>query len=510
MKIEAIILAAYIISLSILFFFGAHGFGMIYYYFKTYRLRTIDLNEAELVLTEFPTVTIQIPLYNEMYVINRLIDSVLRMEYPKEKLEVQILDDSTDETTLIISSHIRKYLDQGYDIKHIHRTNRKGFKAGALKEGLETARGEFVAIFDADFIPRKKFLIRTLPYFLKSSKLGLVQTRWEHLNREYSLITKTQAIALDGHFVIEQAVRNRAGFFINFNGTGGIWRKECIFDAGNWEADTLTEDLDLSYRAQMKGWEFKYLINFTSPAELPSEINALKSQQFRWTKGAIETAKKIFPKVLRSDMPLKLKFQSFIHLFSNLAYPFILIAAILNLPVLLIKLGGEYDNVFRFMSIFVFAFISSFLFYLYSQKDIYDDWQERIIYFPVFLAGSMGFSVNNTKAVLEGLFNKKSEFVRTPKYKIMSKNDSWEGKKYANKKLSFMTYIEAFLAVYCLIGVFIAVVNAQIAAIPFQLMFSLGFGIVSFLSIRQYIVNNRASNKIIVEEPAISGEAVNG
>jgi cellulose synthase/poly-beta-1,6-N-acetylglucosamine synthase-like glycosyltransferase len=507
MTIESIVLVTYIISLSILFFFGAHGFGMIYYYFKTYKLRTIDLKEEELVMTEYPSVTIQIPLYNEMYVVNRLIDSIIRMEYPKDKLEIQVLDDSTDETTQIISLHIQSYLQDGFDIKHIHRTNRKGFKAGALKEGLEVAKGEFVAIFDADFIPRKKFLLRTLPYLIRDKKLGLVQTRWEHLNRNYSLMTKTQAIALDGHFVIEQAVRNRAGFFINFNGTGGIWRKECIMDAGNWEADTLTEDLDLSYRAQMKGWQFKYLINFTSPAELPSEINALKSQQFRWTKGAIETAKKIFPKVLRSDMPLKLKFQSFIHLYSNLAYPFILIAGILNLPVLLIKLGGEYDNVFKFMSLFVFAFISSFMFYLYSQKDIYDDWQERIIYFPVFLAGSMGFSVNNTKAVLEGLFGKK--FVRTPKYKIINKKDSYIGKNYTNKKLSFTSYIEAILALYCFVGVVIAIINAQIAAIPFQLMFSLGFGLVAFLSIRQVIVNNRQA-QFKDQEPVIESGAVSG
>lgn len=495
MTIESITLSAYIISLTILFFFGSHGFNMIYYYFKTFNQRTEDITEEDLFMKEYPVVTIQIPLYNEQYVITRLIDSVIRLDYPKDKLEIQILDDSTDESTKIIKDHIQKYLIEGFDIVHIHRTNREGYKAGALKIGLETAKGEFVAVFDADFIPRKKFLKRTIPYFSKDEKLGLVQTRWEHLNREYSLMTKTQAVALDGHFVIEQAVRNRAGFFINFNGTGGVWRKECIFDAGNWEADTLTEDLDLSYRAQMKGWKFRYLVNFTSPAELPSDIGALKSQQFRWTKGAIETAKKVYPKVLRSDMSLKLKFQSFIHLYSNLAYPFILMAAILNLPVMLIKLSGQYDMVFKFMSLFVFAFISSFIFYLYSQKDVYPDWQKRIIYFPVFLAGSMGFSVNNTKAVLEGLLDKKSEFVRTPKYQIMNKKDSWEGKNYVNKKLAFTTYIEAFLAVYCFVGVIIAFATAQVAAIPFQLMFCGGYTIVSVLSIRQVIVTNRINSQ---------------
>jgi cellulose synthase/poly-beta-1,6-N-acetylglucosamine synthase-like glycosyltransferase len=499
MNISTIILITYIVSLTILFIFGSHGFNMIYFYFKTFRKRKENLNPEDFQLKEFPLVTIQLPLYNERYVITRLIDAVLRIEYPRERVEFQILDDSTDDTTEIIAEHIKKYIEQGYDIKLIHRTNRKGYKAGALKEGLETAKGEFVAIFDADFIPRKKFLMRTLPYFYKDEKIGLVQTRWEHLNREYNLMTKTEAIALDGHFVIEQAVRNRAGFFINFNGTGGVWRKECIFDAGNWEADTLTEDLDLSYRAQMKGWKFKYLINFTSPAELPSEINSLKSQQFRWTKGAIETSKKIFPKVIKSKLPFKLKIQSFIHLCSNLAYPFILLAAILNLPVMLVKESGNYDDVFRFMSVFIFAFVSSFLFYLYSQKDVYPDWQKRIIYFPVFMAGSMGFSVNNTKAVFEGIINKKSEFVRTPKFKIVHNKDSWHDKKYHTKKISFTTFIEALLAIYCFTGVGLSFAYVQIAAIPFQLMFASGFGLISFLSIRQVILYNRAVKKSKIE-----------
>lgn len=491
MKIESIILIVYITSLTILFFFSSHGFSMIYHYFRTFKKRTEDLNPEDFDIKEFPLVTLQLPLYNERYVILRLINAAIRIEYPKDKIEFQILDDSTDDTTAIITEHIKPLIEQGYDIKHIHRKDRSGYKAGALKEGLKTASGEFVAIFDADFIPRRKFLMRTIPYFYKYPKLGLVQTRWEHLNRDYSILTKTQAVALDGHFVIEQAVRNRAGFFINFNGTAGVWRKECIFDAGNWEADTLTEDLDLSYRAQMKGWNFKYLVNFTSPAELPAEINSLRSQQFRWTKGAIETAKKIFPKVWKSDMSAKLKFQSFVHLCSNIAYPFILLCALLQVPILLIKLTGDYDEVFKFMSIFIFAFVSSFLFYLYSQKDIYTDWQKRIIYFPIFMAGSMGLSVNNTKAVLEGLINKKSEFVRTPKFKITNEKDSWKGKTYVPKKLNFIVYIEGFLALYCFSGVVIAIVNAQIAAIPFLMMFTLGFGLISFLSIKQVVISNK-------------------
>ena len=497
MKIEPVILITYIVSLSILFFFASHGFNMIFLYFKTYNKRTDDLKPEDFEINEYPSVTIQLPLYNEKYVICRLIDATIRMNYPKDKLEIQILDDSTDDTKDIIQEHIQKYINDGYDISHVHRTNRQGYKAGALKEGLKTAKGEFVAIFDADFIPRKNFLRRTIPYFIKNEKIGLVQTRWEHINRNYSVITKTQAIALDGHFVIEQAVRNRAGYFINFNGTGGIWRKSCIFDAGNWEADTLTEDLDLSYRAQMKGWEIKYIVNFTSPAELPADINALRSQQFRWTKGAIETAKKIYPKVLRSKLPFREKFQSFVHLWSNLAYPFILIAALLNLPITLIKETGDYDPVFKFMSVFIFAFVASFMFYLYSQKDVYPDWQKRIIYFPVFMTGSMGLAVNNTKAVWEGLINKKSEFVRTPKYKIVHHKDTVHDKKYHSKKVPFIAYIEAVLSLYCFVGVGVSVYYAQIASLPFQMMFSAGFGIISYLSFQQVYLYNKAQKTIL-------------
>ncbi len=496
MRAESIILIVYIVSLTILFFFAFHGFSMIYLYFKTFRKRTEDLDVKDFELTEFPHVTVQLPLFNEKYVICRLIDATIRMNWPKEKLEVQVLDDSTDDTPEIIKNHIQQYLEQGYDISHIRRTNRQGYKAGALKEGLEYAKGEFVAIFDADFIPRKNFLRRTIPYFMKDPKMGLVQTRWEHLNRNYSVLTKTQAIALDGHFVIEQAVRNRAGYFIQFNGTGGVWRKQCIFDAGNWEADTLTEDLDLSYRAQMKGWGIRYIVNFTSPAELPVDINALRSQQFRWTKGSIETAKKLFPRVMKSKLPAGEKFQSFIRLWNNLAYPFILIAAILNLPLTLIKEAGEYDPVFKFMSLFIFAFVASFMFYLYSQKDVYPDWQQRIIYFPVFMTGSMGLSVNNTKAVFEGLINKKSEFVRTPKYKVVHHKDTVHDKKYHAKKVPFISYVEALLSLYCWAGVFISVYYAQIASIPFQLMFAAGFGMISFLSFKQVYLHNKAQRQL--------------
>jgi cellulose synthase/poly-beta-1,6-N-acetylglucosamine synthase-like glycosyltransferase len=472
----------YFISLLILFAFGAHGFVMVYHY-----LRQRHIEEQAPTLTAEPDVTIQLPVFNELYVVDRLIDSICALEYPKDKLEIQVLDDSTDETYDVVEKSVKRYQMLGYDIKHIHRINRAGYKAGALKNGLATARGEFVAIFDADFVPRQEFLQKTLPYFYTDEKIGLVQTRWEHLNGEYSLLTRTQAFALDGHFVIEQDVRNKAGYFINFNGTGGIWRKSAILDAGNWQADTLTEDLDLSYRAQLRGWKFKYLNDVTSPAELPAEVNALKSQQFRWTKGAIETARKILPEVWKSNIPLRVKIHSTFHLTNNIVFPFILLAGILNVPLMFIKQKGGHDLYFAMMSVFVLAFIGSFLFYLYSQKSVYTDWRRRILLFPLFMAGSMGFAVNNSRAVFEGLFKRKSEFVRTPKYAINTKKDSWEGKKYAGLKIGWVSIVEMVLAVYCFFGVISSLYYMQFAAVPFQLLYFLGFFFVSMLSIKNAI-----------------------
>ena len=469
----------YFISLLILFAFGAHGFVMVYHY-----LRQRHIEEVVPPFTVEPVVTVQLPVFNELYVVDRLIDSICALDYPKEKLEIQVLDDSTDETYQVVEKAVKHYCRLGYDVKHIHRVDRTGYKAGALKNGLATARGEFIAIFDADFIPRQEFLRSTIPYFYADTKVGLVQTRWEHLNSEYSLLTRTQAFSLDGHFVIEQDVRNKAGFFINFNGTGGIWRKAAILDAGNWQADTLTEDLDLSYRAQLKGWKFKYLNDVTSPAELPAEVNALKSQQFRWTKGAIETARKILPEVWKSHIPLRVKIHSTFHLTNNIVFPFILLAGILNVPLMFIKQHGGHDLYFALMSVFVLAFVGSFLFYLYSQKSVYEDWRRRILLFPLFMAGSMGFAVNNSRAVFEGLIKKRSEFVRTPKYKIEDKKDSWLEKKYVPLKLNWVVFVEIALALYCFFGVISSLYYLEIAAVPFQLLYFLGFFFVSLLSIK--------------------------
>lgn len=476
---EELILFTYIFSLTVLFVFGSHGFLMIYYHLK---FRT-QKGPSVAGLTEYPVVTVQLPVFNEMYVVGRLIDAVCAMIYPKEKMEIQVLDDSTDQTVDVVAACVERYRRQGYDIQHVRRGTRAGFKAGALKEGLAVARGELIAIFDADFVPRQDFLLKTIPHFA-DSQIGMVQTRWEHINSEYSLLTRTQAMALDGHFVIEQAVRNRAGFFINFNGTGGVWRKSCIEDAGNWHADTLTEDLDLSYRAQLRGWKFKYLNDVTSPAELPSEINALKSQQFRWTKGAIETARKILPSVWKSHLPLKVKIHATFHLTNNLVFPFIILAGILNVPLVFIKHAGTHNEYFLFMSVFVFAFIGSFLFYLFSQRDVYKDWRRRLFLFPVFMAGSMGFAVNNSQAVIEGILRKKSEFVRTPKFSIRDKKDSWIDKHYATMKINSIVVVELALALYCLFGVASSIYFLEIAAVPFQLLFFMGFAFVATTSLK--------------------------
>lgn len=479
---DDIVLISYFISLSILLIFGSHGFIMLYLHSKYGNRRPAEDKNY----VPDKKVTIQLPLYNELYVVERLINCVCEIDYPRELLEIQMLDDSTDETSELVARLVKEKQDLGFDICHIRRGSREGFKAGALVEGLKTAKGDYVAIFDSDFLPKRNFLQKTLKYF-NDPKIGMVQSRWEHLNGDFSLLTKIQALALDGHFVIEQSVRNKAGFFITFNGTGGIWKKECILDAGNWQGDTLAEDLDLSYRAQLKGWKFVYLRDFTTPAELPVEINALKAQQFRWTKGHIETAKKVLPLVWKSNLSMKEKIQSTFHLSINLAFPFTLLAAILNVPLVFIKNSGPHDTIFNMMSIFILAFISTFMFYLYAQKDVHQDWRKKIALFPLFMAGNMGFSVNNTRAVVEGLLNRKSEFVRTPKFKVVDKkDDALSNNKYVakKKKMDLTVFVELLLAAYCLVGVGASIYFMEIAALPFHLMFFIGFSCVSLMSLR--------------------------
>jgi len=485
-----LILFSYFISLSILLIYGLHGFHMVYLYKK------FKKNEPKHDPNFKPSkrVTIQLPLYNEVYVVERLINAICSLDYPKELIDIQVLDDSTDETVEVAKKIVEQKRLEGFDITHVRRGSREGFKAGALKYGLNFAKGEFIAIFDADFVPPPDFLKKTLSYF-SDEKIGLVQTRWGHINDDYSLLTKTQAFALDGHFVIEQYARHLGGYFITFNGTGGVWRKECIIDAGNWNGDTLAEDLDLSYRAQLKGWKFVYLKDYITPAELPIEMSDFKSQQFRWTKGHIENAKKLLPLLWKSKLPFSVKFQGTIHLTSNFVFPFILLAAILNVPLIFIKNSGPYDIFFNYMAIFIVSFFSTFLFYFYAQKEGYSDWRKRIVLFPLFLAGSMGMALNNSRAVIEAVLNRKSEFVRTPKYKVTNSNsDSFRSivyNKYLNKKIDSTAMVEMILALYCFIGVLASLYFMELAALPFQLLFFSGFLMVSYFSIKNSFLKKR-------------------
>lgn len=448
------------------------------------KLEVLDITT----ISNIPVVTVQLPIFNELYVTNRLIDAVAQINYPTEKLEIQILDDSTDETTDLIAKKVTKWKSKGIDIIHFRRKDRSGYKAGALAEGLATCKGEFIAIFDADFIPDKNFLIHTIPYF-KNEKIGAVQTKWEHLNKDYSLLTKLQAFGLDAHFSVEQRGRNYGGHFINFNGTGGVWRKECIEDAGGWQSDTLTEDLDLSYRAQLKKWKFVYLEDIGSPAELPAAMNALKTQQYRWTKGAAECTKKLLGNVLISNnLSFKTKLHAIFHLMNSSVFITIVFTALASIPILFIKNQTiEYNQLFKFASVFLLSLLFLGIFYFVSntkeRKLTTKDYLSFVLYFPLFLSVSMGLSLHNAIAVLEGYFGKKTAFIRTPKFNIVSKTDKWEGNKYLVSSISLLTIIEAMLSIYFLIGVFYAFVFKDFGLLPFHIMLAFGFGYVAYSSV---------------------------
>jgi cellulose synthase/poly-beta-1,6-N-acetylglucosamine synthase-like glycosyltransferase len=441
---------------------------------------------------EIPRVTIQLPVYNEIYVMERLLDNIVTLEYPGDKLEIQVLDDSTDESIVTTEKHIKRLQKRGINIQHIRRSNRHGFKAGALKEGLEIARGEFIAIFDADFLPQKDWLLQTIPYF-KNAAIGVVQTRWGHINRNYSTLTKIQAFALDAHFTLEQVGRSAKGHFINFNGTAGVWRKECILDAGNWEGDTLTEDLDLSYRAQLKKWKFKYLEHVETPAELPVIISAARSQQFRWNKGGAENFQKMVKRIITSkNVSFKTKIHSLLHLLNSSMFICIFLVAVLSIPMLYIK--NEYEHLrvyFYVMSFFVVSSVIFFVCYWHMYKNIYGSgFKNFIIYigaFFTFFSIAMGFSLHNTIAVLEGHFGKKSEFVRTPKFNIKTLKDGWKKNKYIKTKPSVHVILEGLLALYFVFGMYSAFIvgdqGGDFGLFPFHFMLFIGFSYVFFKSV---------------------------
>jgi cellulose synthase/poly-beta-1,6-N-acetylglucosamine synthase-like glycosyltransferase len=474
------ILVVYTLSLSIIFIFSLGQAYLIYSYLKSKRKTDI----IPIMPVKIPKVTIQLPLYNELYVVERLIKSVCNLNYPKDKLEIQVLDDSTDLSLIETENIIHKMKVLGFDIVHIKREKNIGFKAGALQFGLESAKGDFIAIFDADFLPEVDFLQKLIPYF-NQPNIGMVQSRWGHINNDYSLLTKIQGFGLDGHFTVEQTGRNKAKLFMNFNGTAGIWRKQCIKEAGGCQHDTLTEDLDLSYRAQLKGWEFTYVENVVSPAELPVESNALRSQQHRWTKGAIETSKKMVKEVWKADIGLKKKIFGTLHLMNSYIFIFVFITSILSVPVLAIKNFNDINPLyFNLLTFFLLGFIIVTVFYIVASISNKENIKAFAKLYPMFLSVSMALSFHNSIAVLEGLFGFKSDFIRTPKFNITDLKQNFEENIYVKRILPKAFYAEFALFIYFAFGLLSAFYFKDFALFPFHLMLFSGFGILTFYSFK--------------------------
>ena len=483
------LIIVYGICMLFIFLYSLVQIQLVFHYFKGRRAKNIHQQTGSEIKEGFPVVTIQLPVYNEKYVVTRLIDGVIAMDYPKDKLEIQVLDDSTDETVSIARERISQYCQQGIDIKHIQRQDRKGFKAGALANGLELARGEFLAIFDADFLPKPDFLKRTMAQF-NDAGVGMVQTRWEHVNKNYSLLTRLQAFGLDAHFSVEQGGRNSGGHFINFNGTAGIWRKSCILDAGGWQSDTLTEDLDLSYRAQLKGWKFRYMEECGSPAELPAEMNALKTQQYRWTKGAAECSRKNLGKLLRSrSFSFNTKVNGVFHLLNSTLFICIVLTSLLSVPMLFVKhVYPEYAFIYQLAGFFILGivFLAIFYFSSYANKErgLLKSIGGFFVQFPLFLAVSMGLSLHNGIAAFEGLIGRKSPFIRTPKFNIRQRGDHWKGNQYTSGKAGKLTIVEILLVVYFICGLYLSFQYRDFGLFPFLTLLVIGYSYVSFQSIR--------------------------
>src|SRR5215472_4280118 len=495
--VETFTLAAYFFVLIILAIYGWHRYYLVWLYTKNRDRQPKALPP----LSPLPVVTIQLPLFNEMYVADRLIEAVSRIDYPRELLEIQVLDDSTDETQSIAELAVRRLAAQDIDVKYYHRKDRVGYKAGALEEGLKAARGEFIAIFDADFIPTRDFLTNLMPHF-SDPRVAMVQARWGHINQDYSLLTRIQAILLDGHFVLEHGGRNRGGRFFNFNGTAGVWRRTAIDDAGGWQHDTLTEDLDLSYRAQLRGWKFVFVPHVIAPAEVPVEMNAFKSQQHRWAKGSIQTCRKLLPTILRSSLPLGVKAEAFFHLTANFNYIFMCLLSILMFPAMVIRYNmGWYEMLLIDIPMFFAATFSFCNFYTVCQREVHKDWATRVKYVPFLMSVGIGLCINNTRAVLEALFGKDTEFARTPKYRIEADADEWVGKKY-RQSVAVQPIFELLLGLYFTWTVFYALANQIYGTVPFLVLFQVGFLYTGLLS----IVQQYAGESVVLNTQVASGK----
>jgi cellulose synthase/poly-beta-1,6-N-acetylglucosamine synthase-like glycosyltransferase len=497
------LLVPYFVVMIILAFYGIHRYQLVWLYYRNRKNATKwDQPTAKFPAAELPFVTIQLPIYNEQFVIDRLIDACCRLDYPRDRFEIQLLDDSTDETTSVAREIVERYA-QGFagmppqPIHYLHRTNRHGFKAGALDKGLDVAKGEFVAIFDADFVPPPQWIMQVIHHFAEPG-IGMVQTRWTHLNRNYSFLTQVEAILLDGHFVLEHGGRSRAGVFFNFNGTAGMWRRTAITQAGGWQHDTLTEDTDLSYRAQMIGWNFKYLQDVECPAELPIEMTAFKTQQARWAKGLIQTGKKILPRVLKSDMSWHTKLEAWYHLTANISYPLMIVLSTLLMPAMIIRSWqGWLQMMLIDFPLFIASTMSVSSFYLVSQKELFPKtWYKTFLYVPFLMALGVGLTITNTKAVLEALFGVQSAFARTPKYRVNKKGEKSQAKIY-RKRLGIVPWIELAIGCYFTFTVWYAVTSENYFTVPFLLLFVFGYwytGLLSLLQGRFERFSNRSSS----------------
>jgi cellulose synthase/poly-beta-1,6-N-acetylglucosamine synthase-like glycosyltransferase len=472
-------MALYLTLILVLSFYGVHRYWILYLYFRYYKwARPIPVPALP---EPLPMVTIQLPVYNERYVVERLVDAVCGLDYPRDRLEIQVLDDSTDDTVAIVRAKVDAMKARGYLIDQICRKDRQGFKAGALEAGLAVARGEFLAIFDADFVPPADFLQKTLPWF-QEPKVGMVQTRWGHLNEKYSLLTWIQSIFLDGHFLIEHTARNRSGAFFNFNGTAGIWRRGTITTSGGWQHDTLTEDLDLSYRAQMKGWKFIFLPDVVCPAELPVDINAFKTQQSRWTTGAVQTARKMLPTIWKSPLPLKVKVEATFHLTACVGY---VLAAVLSLMLPLSLYFRTYSHwpLTGYLEGLALAgtTVSLGIFYAICQRDLHMDWKARLRNLPLMVSVGVGICLSNARAVLQGLSSRPREFRRTPKYSVVKNDRTWKKKTYRTGRPT-AALLEVAFALYFLAAIVVAYELKQWISLPFIALFGFGFSYVAFLT----------------------------
>ena len=477
--------------LGLLSVYGVYRYRLVYLFLRYQKHKPQP--KARYAPGRLPRVTVQLPLFNEMYVAERLIDAVVKLEYPRELLEIQVLDDSTDDTQQIASAAVNKYFDQGVDIVYHHRENREGFKAGALEAGLKKSSGELVLIFDADFVPRPDYISKMLDFFT-DERVGMVQMRWSHINADYSLLTKVQAIMLDGHFVIEQVARNRCGGFFNFNGTAGMWRREAIEWSGGWQHDTLAEDTDLSYRAQLMGWRFVYLADDDVPAELPVEINAFKSQQRRWAKGVVQVGMKLLRRMWHDPrLPLRVKLEQFFRLTGNLAAPLVIVLALINFPILIVRYNQGLFHLFALdVPILTFSTLSVIVYYVVTQRYLHPDtWKKSLKYIPFVMSMGIALTFSNARAVLEAVLGVKTPFVRTPKYRIENTTDTiWVKKSYVPRRLE-LPLLELLFAIYFVFTIWYAVDSGIFGTLPFLMIYLCGYAYAAAMSIAQARMNLR-------------------